>query len=131
MQIAITQLIHHHYHQRSPTWSSLSEEMESPAHSLSSSQLAAMLQRQFDEEDRLLAAERAELVAAAAEQQRVFDCGVCMDTLPEESVVRIEPCGHSFCGECVRGLIMSRIESRHFPVCVQRVRQGQARTARN
>ena len=74
-----------------------------------------MLQRQFDEEDRQLAAERAELVAAA-EEQRVFDCGMCMGTLPEESIARIEPCGHSFCRECVRELIVSRIESRSFPV---------------
>ena len=76
-----------------------------------------MLQRRFDEEDHLLAAERAELAAAAAEeQQRVFDCGVCMGTLPEESIARIDPCGHSFCRECVRGLIVSHMESRRFPV---------------
>src|SRR6266403_1732912 len=108
------QLIYDH-HQRSPTLSSLSEAMESPTNSLSSRPLAAMLQRQFDEEDHLLAAERAELLASA-EQQHVFDCGFCMDTLLEESIARIEPCGHSFCRECVRGFIVSQIESRHFPV---------------
>ena len=73
-----------------------------------------MLQRQFDEEDRLLAMEHADF--AAAEQQRVFDCGVCLDTLPEESIAHIDPYGHPFCRECVRGLIASQIESRHFPV---------------
>jgi hypothetical protein len=72
-----------------------------------------MLQFQFDEEDRMLAAERVGLTAAA---QHVFDCGVCMDTLPEDSIARIEPCGHSFCRECVRSLIVSQIESRRFPV---------------
>ena len=108
------ELIHHH-HQRSPTWSLASEATESPTDSLSSRQLAAMLQRQFDKEDHLLAAEHADLLAVA-EQQRVFDCGVCMDTLPEESIARIEPCGHSFCRECVRELIVSQIESRRFPV---------------
>jgi hypothetical protein len=91
--------------------------MQYPIYSLTSSQLAVMLQRRFDEENRLLAAERAELAAAAAEaQQRVFDCGVCMDTLPEESIARIEPCGHSFCRGCVRGLIVSHVELRRFPV---------------
>ena len=90
--------------------------MESATDSLSSRRLAAMLQSQFDdEEDHLLATEHAGLLTAA-EQQHVFDCGVCLDTLPEESVVRIEPCGHSFCKECVRGLIASQIESRRFPV---------------
>ncbi|KAH9059758.1 hypothetical protein EDB87DRAFT_741018 [Lactarius vividus] len=80
---------------------------------LSSAEYAAMLQFQFDEEDRMLAAERVELAAAA---QSVFDCGVCMDTLPEESIARIDPCGHSFCRECVRSLVVSQIESRRFPV---------------
>ncbi|KAN0119148.1 hypothetical protein V8E52_004595 [Russula decolorans] len=107
------QLTHDHY-QRSPTWSSPSEATESATDSLSSRELAAMLQRQFDEEDHLLVAERAEL--AAAEQQRVFDCGVCLDTLPEESIARIDPCGHSFCRECIRGFIVSQIELRRFPV---------------
>ena len=74
-----------------------------------------MLQRQFDEEDHLLVAERAELLAAA-EQQRVFDCGVCLDTLPEESIARLDPCGHTFCRECIRGFIVLQIESRRFPV---------------
>jgi hypothetical protein len=101
--------------QHGPTWSSPSEATESATDSLSSRQLAAMLQRQFDEEDHLLATEHAELLAAA-EQQRVFDCGVCLDTLPEESIARIDPCGHSFCRECIRGFIMSQIESRRFPV---------------
>ncbi|KAI0280134.1 hypothetical protein BGY98DRAFT_372360 [Russula aff. rugulosa BPL654] len=109
------QLIHHHQHQHSPTWSLPGEETESLADYTSSRQLAAMLQRQFDEEDYLLATERADLLAAA-EQQRVFDCGVCLDTLPEEFIARIDPCGHSFCRECVRGLITSQIETRRFPV---------------
>jgi len=100
---------------RGPVWSSPSEATESATDSLSSRQLAAMLQRQFDEEDHVLVAERAELLAAA-EQQRVFDCRVCLDTLPEESIARIDPCGHSFCRECIRGFIVSQIESRRFPV---------------
>jgi hypothetical protein len=82
-----------------------------------------MLQRQFDEEDRRLAAERAELVAAA-EEQRVFNCGMCMGTFPEESIARIEPCGHPFCRECVRELIVSQIESRSFPVLCPTCKAG-------
>src|SRR5258708_9868729 len=107
-----------HDNQSSPTSStrsSLSEVTGSSTHPYTSDQLAVMLQSQFDEEDRRLAAEHAELVAAA-EQQRVFDCGKCMDTLPEESIARIEPCNHSFCRACIRELIASHIESRRFPV---------------
>jgi hypothetical protein len=57
------QLIYDHQH--GPTWSSPDEVMESSTSPLTSSQLAVMLQRQFDEEDHLLAAERAELLVAA------------------------------------------------------------------
>ena len=107
----------HDYNQPSPTWPSdysASEEVEGPTHSISSDQLAAILQLQFDDEDHLLAAERADLVAA--EQSRVFLCGLCENTLPEESITRIEPCGHQFCRECVRGHIVSQVESRRSPV---------------
>jgi Ring finger domain len=90
-------------------WPSLADA----APHLSNRDFAALLQLQFDEEDRLLAAERAELAVAA---QRLFDCGVCMDTLPEDTVAHIKPCGHPFCRDCVRGLIVSQIESRRFPV---------------
>jgi len=99
-----------------PTWSS-------PSDAVSSRELAALLQLQFDEEDRLLAAERAELAAAA---QNVFDCGVCMDTLPEDSIARIEPCGHSFCRECVREFVATQIQSRRFPVLCPTCTAGRA-----
>lgn len=85
--------------------------------------MAALLQLQFDEEDRLLSAERSELAAAA---QRVFDCGVCMDTLPEDSIARVEPCGHAFCRECVREFVASRIRSRRFPVLCPTCTAGRA-----
>ena len=78
-----------------------------------SAEYAAILQSRFDEEDRMLAAERAQLAAAA---QLVFDCGVCMNMVPEESIARIDSCGHSFCRDCIRSLVVSHIESRRFPV---------------
>ena len=103
--------------QSSPTSSTRSSLSEVTDDQYSSDQLASVLQLQFDEEDRRLAAERAELVAAAAaEELGVFNCGMCMSRLPEESIARIEPCQHSFCRECVRELIVSQIESRRFPV---------------
>ena len=111
------QLIHdHHQHSlTTPTRSSTTEATERSTDSLSSRQLVAILQSQFDEEDYLLATERADILAAVG-QQRVFDCGVCLETLPEDSIAHIDPCGHSFCRECVRGFIVSQIESRRFPV---------------
>ena len=98
MQYAIIPQLIHDRHQYGLTWPSSVENS-------TDSQLAAMLQRQFDEEDRLL----------AMEQQRVVCCRICLDKLPENSTA-IDPCGHSFCRECVQGLIVSQIESRRFPV---------------
>ncbi|KAI9460717.1 hypothetical protein F5148DRAFT_1216362 [Russula earlei] len=92
-----------------PAWSSLSDAI--PSYSIR--ELPAFLRLKLDEKDRLLAAVRAELAAAA---WRVVYCVVCMDSLPEKSMTRIEPCGHSFCRDCVRGLVVSQIESRRFPV---------------
>jgi len=45
----------------------------------------------------------------------VFDCGICLDTFPEESITRLNPCDHAFCRECIHRLIVSQIESRSSP----------------
>lgn len=48
----------------------------------------------FDQEDRILATERVQLAAAA---DRGFGYGIRTDVLPEEAVVPIDQCRHSFC----------------------------------
>ena len=46
----------------------------------------------------------------------VFECGICMEEMPEDFVARTDPCGHAFCRECVRGYVSTRLEERRFPV---------------
>jgi hypothetical protein len=75
---------------------------------------AALLQSQYYEQNSLLLAQRAQL--AATTQQPAFDCGVCMDTFLEESITRIQPCGHPFCKDCIRSHVTSQMETRRFPV---------------
>ena len=75
--------------------------------------IAAQKQRQCDEEDRSLRAQRDELVRHA---QRRFECGICFEELPEDSIARIDPCGHSFCRECVRSYVSSKLEEHRFPI---------------
>ncbi|KAI9434828.1 hypothetical protein H4582DRAFT_1818325 [Lactarius indigo] len=74
---------------------------------------ARRLQNEFDSEDRALSAERHKL---SKNVQRVFQCGICMEDMPEDSVARPDPCGHPFCRECMRGYVSSRLEEHRFPV---------------
>ena len=74
---------------------------------------AMRLQNEFDKEDRVLSAQRAELTKSA---QRLFECGVCMEEMPEDSIARPDPCGHAFCRECLRGHVTARLNEHRFPI---------------
>ncbi|KAH9053121.1 hypothetical protein EDB87DRAFT_292592 [Lactarius vividus] len=80
---------------------------------IDSEECALRLQKEFDIEDRALFAERTMLSQTI---QRVFVCGVCMEEMPEDSVARLDPCGHAFCRECMRGYVSTRLEERKFPI---------------
>lgn len=45
-----------------------------------------------------------------------FECGICLDEHPEDSVARIPQCQHSFCRDCLRGYIQSKLEEHRFPI---------------
>jgi len=74
---------------------------------------AMRLQRAFDDEDRALSAQRTGLVNVA---QRLFECSICMDDVPMDSIALIDSCGHSFCRECLRGHIATCLGEHRFPV---------------
>ena len=73
-------------------------------------------QHEFDNKDRALSgvsAQRAELTKSA---RRLFECGVCLEEKPVDSIARLDPCGHTFCRECMRGHVSARIDEHRFPV---------------
>ncbi|KAI0250865.1 hypothetical protein BJV78DRAFT_525300 [Lactifluus subvellereus] len=78
---------------------------------------ALRLQNEFDAEDRVLTAQRTEL---AKSTQRLFKCGICMEDVPEESILesiaRPDSCGHPFCRDCLRGHVSARPEEHRFPI---------------
>ena len=74
---------------------------------------AKRLQSQFDNEDAQLSAERIKLSKTI---QPVFECGICMEEMPEDSVARPDPCRHPFCRECMREYVSSRLEEHRFPI---------------
>ncbi|KAH9965566.1 hypothetical protein BGW80DRAFT_1345261 [Lactifluus volemus] len=74
---------------------------------------ALQLQREFDAEDSALAAQRAELSQSI---QRLFECGICMEEMPEDSKACPDSCGHPFCRDCLRGHVSARLEEHRFPI---------------
>jgi hypothetical protein len=74
---------------------------------------AMRLQDEFDKEDRAISAQHTETAKSA---QRWFECGICMEEMPYDSIARPDPCGHAFCRECLRGHITARIDEHRFPI---------------
>ena len=74
---------------------------------------AMRLQSEFDKEDHALSAQLTEL---AKSTQQLFECGICMEEMPEDSIARPDPCGHAFCRECLRGHVTARVNERRFPI---------------
>jgi len=74
---------------------------------------AMRLQHEFNKEDRALSAQHAELIKSA---QRLFECGICMEEMPDDSIARPDPCGHTFCRECLRGHVTARLDEHRFPI---------------
>ena len=74
---------------------------------------AMRLQNEFDKEDRALSAQRAQLAKSA---QRLFECGICMEEMPDDSIARPDSCGHAFCRECLHRHVTARLDEHRFPI---------------
>ena len=90
---------------------------------------AMRLQREFDDEDCALSLQRTELVNFA---ELSFECSICMDDVPMDSIALIDSCGHTFCRECLRGHVAACLEEHRFPVrcptCTANNRKGNEHT---
>ena len=75
--------------------------------------LAMRLQHEFDNEDRALSAQGEEV---AKSTQRLFMCGICLEEMPNDLIARPDPCGHTFCRECLHEHVITRLNERRFPV---------------
>jgi Ring finger domain len=76
--------------------------------------VALQTQIEFEEEDRRLRAEHAELVAHSI--QTIFKCSVCLDEHPEDYVARVDTCQHTFCRDCLRNFIISKLDEHRYPI---------------
>ncbi|KAJ7625517.1 hypothetical protein FB45DRAFT_921644 [Roridomyces roridus] len=70
-------------------------------------------QREFEEEDARLIAERTGL---QMQVQATFECGVCFDKYPEDYIARIVGCKHDFCRDCLRTYVISKLETKRYPI---------------
>jgi len=87
-----------------------------PLSDLDESFLEAMrLQDEFDEEDRAIRSQHDKL-AESESAQRLFVCGICLEEMPYDSIACPDPCGHTFCRECLRGHVTSRLDEHRFPI---------------
>jgi hypothetical protein len=74
---------------------------------------AMRLEREFDEENLSLSAQRPKPDNSS---KCLFECGVCFDEMPLDSIVQINSCGHIFCLGCLRGHVTARLDERRFPI---------------
>ena len=74
---------------------------------------AAIEQQRYQMEDRRLAAERKTLAAVFP---MPFQCGICLDDHPMDSVARITQCEHPFCRTCLRDYVRSKLSEHIYPI---------------
>lgn len=80
---------------------------------ISDLELALLMQNEFDNEDKQLAAQMQQLLEV---KQATFDCGICFDQLPLDDAARLQGCQHIFCRECIRGYITSKLNEKKYPI---------------
>ncbi|TCD67572.1 hypothetical protein EIP91_012269 [Steccherinum ochraceum] len=75
--------------------------------------LAAQKQKEYEEEDRSLRAQMQDLQQVVP---ATFTCSVCMDEHSEYMIARVDPCGHEFCRDCVRGYLKAKLGEHRYPI---------------
>ncbi|KAB5588675.1 E3 ubiquitin-protein ligase [Ceratobasidium theobromae] len=73
--------------------------------------MALRMQEEFDAEDQLLTE-----LAGGPDSRQGFDCGVCFETFHTGALAPMEGCSHTFCRDCMRDYIKSKLGSRSFPI---------------
>ncbi|KAJ7618172.1 hypothetical protein DFH06DRAFT_1012240 [Mycena polygramma] len=53
---------------------------------------------------------------AGPQNERQFECAVCLETHSEQDAARVEPCQHAFCRDCMTGHVRARIGERQYPI---------------
>ena len=101
--------------------------------SLDSVPHATRLQHEFDREDHALSTHRTELVKSTQVTQQLFMCGICLEEMPDDLIARPDRCGHTFCRECLREHVTTRLKERRFPIlcptCTASSSKGKKRDA--
>ncbi|KAJ3555966.1 hypothetical protein NM688_g2287 [Phlebia brevispora] len=75
--------------------------------------LAYQRQREFEEEDRQL---RAQFDTLRQTMPATFQCGICLEEELEDTLARMNGCGHSFCRSCALSYLRSKLEEHRFPI---------------
>ncbi|EDR14027.1 uncharacterized protein LACBIDRAFT_305383 [Laccaria bicolor S238N-H82] len=57
-----------------------------------------------------------------------FDCGVCLETLSGDLAVKMLDCEHSYCQDCLRGHVESKLGEGRYPILCPLCMTDKART---
>ncbi|KAI5122455.1 hypothetical protein M0805_008766 [Coniferiporia weirii] len=71
------------------------------------------MQLEYQDEDAALRAQMQLLQSTSV--QETFECSICLDKLPLDCVAHVDICGHTFCRECLRQYISSKLDEHKFP----------------
>ncbi|KAI0089046.1 hypothetical protein BDY19DRAFT_890032 [Irpex rosettiformis] len=96
-------------------WEDVSREA-SPSPENENEALAIQEQQRFEEEDRQLRTQMEEL---RVYESKTFVCGICLERLVEDSVARLDGCGHPFCSTlipCVLQYLNTKLADRRWPI---------------
>ena len=77
---------------------------------------ATRLQHEFNNEDHALSTHPTELVKSTQVTQQLFMCGICLEEMPDDLIARPDRCGHTFCRDCLREHVTTRLKERRFPI---------------
>ncbi|TFK72289.1 hypothetical protein BDN72DRAFT_792665 [Pluteus cervinus] len=67
---------------------------------------------QFLEEE----AQEEQFLEITHEEEKGFECGICMDDLPVSDVAIVDYCDHALCRDCLRNYVVTQIAERKFPI---------------
>ena len=45
-----------------------------------------------------------------------FECGICIDTLPHDYIIRFDRCQHPYCRDCLRNYVSCALKDRQCPI---------------
>lgn len=90
-----------------------------------SSQIAFTSNAQVGGEEHALEYTHASTGQRRRSTRHYSDCGICLEALKQEDVVEVEVCLHTFCRDCLRTYIETKVQDRRYPIVCPQCAMGE------